>query len=119
MTEDVRRKGVVDSVKFEVNIAVKVITGEVEIETPPEKLWTLLTSTDEIVTWYDECDSITRHSPQATLRVGSTFQLTRVGKSSWRRVTLMEFRWQPPHGVLLPVKVGLPIRIRAIARRTR
>jgi len=61
MTEDVRRKDVVDSVKFEVNIAAKVITGEVEIEAPPEKLWTLLTSTDEIVTWYDECDSIARH----------------------------------------------------------
>jgi hypothetical protein len=40
MTEDIRRKDVVDSVKFEVNIAAKVITGEVEIETPPEKLWT-------------------------------------------------------------------------------
>jgi len=112
MTEDIRRKGVVDSLKFEVNIAAKVITGEVEIEAPPEKLWSLLTPTDEIVTWYDECDSITRHSPQATLRVGSTFQLTGGGKSSWCRVTLMAFRWQPPHGVLLPVKVGLPIRIR-------
>ena len=72
------------------NTAAKVITGEVEIEAPSEKVWTLLTSHDEIITWYDECDNITRHSPQATLQVGSTFQLTRGGVSTWCRVTLME-----------------------------
>jgi len=39
MTEDIRRKGVVDSLKFEVNITAKVMTGEVQIEASPEKLW--------------------------------------------------------------------------------
>ena len=83
MAEDIRRKGVVDSLKFEVNIAAKVITGEVEIEAPPEKLWTMLTPTDEIVTWYDEGDSIT---PQSSGDVAGWID---VPAHRWRKIHLV------------------------------
>ena len=72
------------------DVSNRVLTGSIDIEATPEKIWGLLTSTDEITNWYDEANNVTHLHPEGTFHVGSRFLLTRRGVPSWCLVTVME-----------------------------
>ena len=67
------------------DVSVRVIAGSIDIEASPEKIWGLLTSTDEITNWYDEANNVTHLHPEGTFQVGSRFLLTRGGIHAPRR----------------------------------
>lgn len=69
------------------------VTESVEIAKPPETVWDLLTTAEQIAEWYDDWDAVEYSSPGAPIRVGSTFRLSRRSNSAWCRVVVA----QPPH----------------------
>ena len=69
------------------------VTESIGIAKPPETVWNLLTTAEQIADWYDDWDAVEYSRPEASIRVGSTFRLSRRGNSAFCRVVVAE----PPH----------------------
>ncbi len=72
---------------------VRPMTESIGIAKPPETVWSLLTTAEQIADWYDDWDTVEYSRPGASIHVGSTFRLSRRGNSAWCRVVVAE----PPH----------------------
>lgn len=68
----------------------KVITGTIDTEASPEKVWGLLPSSDAIANWHDDAINVTHLDAQDTFQVGTRFLIARRGLASWCVVTVME-----------------------------
>jgi uncharacterized protein YndB with AHSA1/START domain len=69
------------------------VTESIGIAKPPEAVWNLLTTADQIADWYDDWDAVDCSRPGESIRAGSTFRLSRRSNSAWCRVVVAE----PPH----------------------
>lgn len=52
-----------------------------------------MTTAEQIADWYDDWDAVECSRPGGSIRVGSTFRLSRRGNSVWCHVVVAE----PPH----------------------
>jgi uncharacterized protein YndB with AHSA1/START domain len=69
------------------------VTESIGIAKPPETVWSLLTTAELIADWYDGWNAVEYRRPGESIRVGSTFRLSRPGNSARCRVVLAD----PPH----------------------
>ena len=69
------------------------LTESIGIAKPPEAVWNLLTTAEQIVDWYDDWDAVEYSRAGESIRVGSIFRLSRRDNSAWCRVVVAE----PPH----------------------